>query len=154
MTEPGPLSPNFPALAQQLAEELVAAGYTADGIAAHLGPESTEAMYRREPGVVLAATADGSRLSSLIRFFVLRRPATAEALGDMLTPKLALSLIDDHLVLPVSGSSTYRVGVDVRAHVISGKPRVVFSDLDASMTEHVPGRDHVCLLYTSDAADE
>ena len=143
MTEPGPLSPNFPALAQQLAEELVAAGYTADGIAAHLGPESTEAMYRREPGVVLAATADGSRLSSLIRFFVLRRPATAEALGDMLTPKLALSLIDDHLVLPVSGSSTYRVGVDVRAHVISGKPRVVFSDLDASMTEHVPGRDHV-----------
>lgn len=143
MTNPGDLSPTFPELARTLADELSRAGFTADGITAHLGPEATEAMYRREPGVVLAATADGSRLSALIRFFILRRPATAEALGDMLTPKLALALIDAHTVLPVAGASTYRVAVDVRAHVIAGKPRVVLSDLDASMTDIVPGRDHV-----------
>ncbi|WP_328700605.1 class I SAM-dependent methyltransferase [Corynebacterium wankanglinii] len=143
MTELGPLSPDLPAVAQKLAQELTAAGFTADGVAAHLGPEATEAMYRREPGVVLAACADDSRLSALIRFFVLRRPATAEAIGDMLTPQLALELIDDQLVLPVPGASTYQVGVEVRAHVVSGKPRFVFSDLDASMTDHVPGRDHV-----------
>ena len=119
MTNPGDLSPTFPELARTLADELSRAGFTADGIAAHLGPEATEAMYRREPGVVLAATADGSRLSALIRFFILRRPATAEALGDMLTPKLALALIDAHTVLPVAGASTYRVAVDVRAHVIA-----------------------------------
>lgn len=143
MTELGPLSPNLPATAQKLAEALSAAGFTADGVAAHLGPEATEAMYRREPGVVLAACVDDSRLSALIRFFLLRRPASAEALSDMLTPKFALALIDDHVVLPVSGASTYRVAVEVRAHVVSGKPRFVFSDLDASMTDHVPDRDHV-----------
>lgn len=143
MTELGPLSPNFPAGAKALTEELVAAGFTAEGIAAHLGPEATEALYRHEPGVVLAACADGSRLSALIKFFVLRRPATAEAIGDMLTPKLALSLIDDHLVAPVPDSSTYKVAVEVRPHVVAGTPRMVFSDLDASMTDHVPGREHV-----------
>lgn len=143
MTAPDDLSPHLPAVAQALAAELDAAGFSADGVAAHLGPEATEALYRREPGVVLAACSDDARLSRLIRFFLLRRPATAEALSDMLTPKLALSLIDDHLVLPVADSSTYRIAVDVRPHVVAGKPRLVLSDLDASMTDHVPGRDHV-----------
>ena len=143
MIAPEPLSPNFPAVAQALAKELDAAGFSADGIAAHLGPEATEALYRREPGVVLAVCSDDARLSRLIRFFVLRRPATAEALGEMLTPKLALSLIDDHLVLPVPDSSTYRIAVEVRPHVVAGTPRLVLSDLDASMTARVPGRDHV-----------
>ena len=143
MIAPEPLSPNFPAVAQALAKELDAAGFNADGIAAHLGPEATEALYRREPGVVLAVCSDDARLSRLIRFFVLRRPATAEALGEMLTPKLALSLIDDHLVLPVPDSSTYRIAVEVRPHVVAGTPRLVLSDLDASMTARVPGRDHV-----------
>ena len=45
MTNPGDLSPAFPELARTLAEELSRAGFTADGIAAHLGPEATEAMY-------------------------------------------------------------------------------------------------------------
>ena len=47
MTNPGDLSPTFPELARTLADELSRAGFTADGITAHLGPEATEAMYRR-----------------------------------------------------------------------------------------------------------
>lgn len=143
MSDLTPLPPELPELTAELAETLREAGFTADGIAAHLGPEATEALYRREPGVVLDACSDGSRLSALIRFFILRRPATAEALSEMLTPRLALSLIDASLAAPLSHSSEFQTALDIRPHVIAGEPSLIFSDFDASVTEHVPGRDHV-----------
>lgn len=136
------LPSNFPALAAELARVLSEAGFSAGGVAAHLGPEATDALFRREPGVVFDACGDDSRLSGLIRFFLLRRPATAEELADLLTPKLALSLIDGSVVVPHSPHH-YRVAVDVRPQVIAGEERLIFSDQDASMTDHVPGRDHV-----------
>ena len=40
-------------LLRELADILSAASFTADGIAAHLGPDATDALYRGEPGVVL-----------------------------------------------------------------------------------------------------
>ena len=142
MTDLPELSPDLSQVAVDLARELEQAGFTAGGVAAHLGPEATDAMYRREPGVVLDACADDSRLSGLIRFFILRRPATAEELAHLLTPKLALSLIDGGVVVPHTPNH-YRVAIDIRPQVIAGKERLILSDLDASMTEHVPGRDHV-----------
>ena len=60
-------------IARELTRELERAGFTADTIAAHLGPDATEALHRGEPGAVLEA-CDDSVLSGLIRFFLLRQP--------------------------------------------------------------------------------
>lgn len=138
-------SPAFSAKSAQTARELVRvlsdAGLSADSIAAHLGPDATEALYRGEPGAVLAA-CDDSRLSGLIRFFLLRQPASAEQLADLLTSRLALALIDASLAT-TTPSGDVEVVVDVRPHIIAGADRFVFSDRDASVTQHLPGPDHV-----------
>lgn len=128
-------------IARELTRELREAGLTADSIAAHLGPDATDALYRGEPGAVLAA-CDGSRLSDLIRFFLLRQPFTPTELADILSPRLALALIDDGWAT-TTPSGDVTVAVDVRPHVIAGEDRFVFSDCDASVTQHVPGPDHV-----------
>ncbi|WP_257161252.1 class I SAM-dependent methyltransferase [Corynebacterium cystitidis] len=131
-----------PTVARALVTTLTNAGFTADGIAAHLGPEVTEALYRGEPGVVMHATEDKSALSSLIRFFLLRRPCSGAELGELLGARLTASLIDEQFVAPTPAGALC-TAVDVRPHSIAGENRIVFSDLDASMTEHIPGPDHV-----------
>ena len=129
-----------------LAPELIAlfreAGFTADGIAAHLGPDASEAMHRGEPAAVRYAAADDSRLSRLIRFFVLRDPLPATGLADLVGASLATRLIDAGAVR-ANRSGTVLPVLDIRPHVIVGENRWVFSDADASMTQHVPGPDHV-----------
>ncbi|WP_370639199.1 methyltransferase [Corynebacterium sp. CNCTC7651] len=138
MTAPTPPAP----LMRELAAALTSANFTAEGIAAHLGPDATDALYRGEPGVVLAATRGGTTLDSLIRFFLLRRPATGEQLADMLGSRLGLSLIDASFVAPTPAGDL-EVQFDVRPHIVAGEPRLVLSDRDASVTDIVPGRDHV-----------
>ena len=129
-------------LLRELADVLSAASFTADGIAAHLGPDATDALYRGEPGVVLHATRGGSQLDQLIRFFLLRRPFPPEQITQMLGRDLGLLLIDASLTTPTpSGEVT--VAFDIRPHVIAGHERLVVSDCDASVTDVVPGRDHV-----------
>lgn len=130
-----------PAVARELTREFEEAGFTADSIAAHLGPDATEALYRGEPGTVLEA-CDDSRLSGLIRFFLVRQPMTAEELAEFLPARLVLSLIDAH-VAARTPSGDIAVALDVRPHLIAGRDRFIFSDLDASITDHVPGPDHV-----------
>lgn len=138
MTEPAPL----PATVSALTGALTRASYTPEGIAAHLGPDATEALYRGEPGVVRAACGDGSQLSGLIRFFLLREPMGAGALAELLTPRLALSLLDASVAAELP-SGEVQVTLDVRPHVVAGDNRIIVSDLDASTTPHVPGPDHV-----------
>lgn len=128
-------------LAAELTRFLNAAGFTADGIAAHLGPDATEALYRGEPGAVNAA-CDDSRLSGLISFFLLRTVMTPEELAEVLPARLVLALIDAE-VLSRTPSGDVHVALDVRPHIIAGRDRYVFSDLDASTTDHLPGPDHV-----------
>lgn len=138
MTTPTPA----PELMCQLADVLLQASFTADGIAAHLGPDATDALYRGEPGVVLHTTRGGTQLDQLIRFFLLRRPANGEEVAEMLGAKLGLSLVDAAFISPTpTGDLT--VNFDVRPHVIAGRERLVVSDRDASVTDIVPGRDHV-----------
>lgn len=136
------MSAAFPAdFARELTRELREAGLTADSIAAHLGPDATDALYRGEPGAVLAA-CDGSRLSELIRFFLLRQPFSHAELAEVLSPRLIEVLIDAAWITPTTSGDVV-VAVDVRPHVIAGKDQFVFSDCDASVTQHVPGPDHV-----------
>ncbi|MDO5511977.1 class I SAM-dependent methyltransferase [Corynebacterium sp.] len=130
------------ALAPELTSLFAAEGFTADGIAAHLGPDATDALHRGEPAAVRYAASDSSRLSRLIRVFVLRDAVPATELADLLGAALATRLIDAHAVA-VDRSGTVRLVLDIRPHVIVGENRWVFSDADASVTEHVPGPDHV-----------
>lgn len=127
---------------RELSDALVAASFTAAGIAAHLGPDVTDALYRGEPGVVLAATRGGSQLDGLIRALLLRRPVTGEELAEIFGPKLALSLIDASVFTPTPCGDV-EVAYDIRPHVLSGRDRLVISDRDASVTQLVPGPDHV-----------
>ncbi|GAA1168159.1 Release factor glutamine methyltransferase [Corynebacterium glaucum] len=131
-----------PQVMRDLVDILTAANFTADGIAAHLGPDATEALYRGEPGVVLAATHAGTQLDGLIRFFLLRRPLPGDQVADLLGSRLALSLIDDSLIRDTP-SGDLEVAFDVRPHVVAGHDRIVVSDCDASVTDLVPGHDHV-----------
>lgn len=137
-----PEVPSLPAAVAELRAALDAAGFTNESVAAHLGPDATEALYRGEPGVVFAACADGSELSRLIRFFLLREPVSAEALAELLGSRLALSLLDATLATRLP-SGEVQIALDVRPHVIAGENRLIVSDLDASTTAHVPGPDHV-----------
>nr|VDG63475.1 protoporphyrinogen oxidase [Streptococcus thermophilus] len=128
-------------IARELTREFERAGFTADTIAAHLGPDATEALHRGEPGAVLEA-CDDSVLSGLIRFFLLRQPMSAEELARFLPARLVLSLIDAS-VAARTPSGDIEVALDVRPHIIAGEDRFIFSDMDASVTDHVPGPDHV-----------
>lgn len=130
------------ATVRELARVLATEGFTAEGVAGHLGPQVTEALYRGEPGVVSHATRDGSVLSGLIRFFILRMPCSGEELGKLVGARLAESLVDEHLAA-ITPAGDVQVAVDIRPHIIAGENRWVFSDVDASMTQHVPGPDHV-----------
>ncbi|WP_051059700.1 DUF7059 domain-containing protein [Corynebacterium capitovis] len=126
----------------ELTPALLRASYTAEGVAAHLGPDATEALYRGEPGVVYEASSDDSRLSFLIRFFLLRVPASCEELAHALSSRLALTLLDAHVITRLPSGEVH-VALDIRPHIIAGENRIIVSDLDASTTEVVPGPDHV-----------
>ena len=128
-------------IAGELIREFTSAGFTSDSIAAHLGPDAMEALFRGEPGAVVEA-CDESRLSGLVRFFLAREKMTAEQLSEFLPARLVLSLIDAAVVSPTP-SGDLEIALDIRPHIIAGRDRFIFSDLDASMTDHVPGPDHV-----------
>lgn len=129
-------------LAPELTAYLEATGFTAGGLAGHLGPEYTDAMHRGEPAAVRYAASDGSTLSRLIRVFILRDALPATELADLLGASLATRLLDSGAAV-ADRSGMVRMALDIRPHVIVGANRWVFSDADASMTPHVPGPDHV-----------
>lgn len=129
-------------LAPELVRVFQDTGFTADGIAAYVGPDVHAALYRREPAVVRRATADGSRFAGLIRTFILRDPLPATAFADLVGASLAASLIDAR-VADVDPHGTVRVTLDVQPHTIVGVNRWVFSDGDATFTGQAPGADHV-----------
>ena len=93
-----PLPESLPSAVRALADALAPSGFTADGIAEHLGPHATAALYRGEPGVVLAA-CDASPLSRLIRFFLVREPASQAQLDELLSPDLVRMLLDATVIL-------------------------------------------------------
>lgn len=129
-------------LVPELTRILAAAGFTASGIAAHLGPSYADALHRGEPAAVRYAAAGCSRLARLIRLFILRDATPATEVAELLGAPLVSRLLDAGF-FRADTTGWLTVALDVRPHVIVGENRWVFSDPDASMTEHVPGRDHV-----------
>ncbi|MDN6687022.1 class I SAM-dependent methyltransferase [Corynebacterium flavescens] len=130
------------ATAAELAQFLAGAGYSAGGIAGHLGPEYTEAMHRGEPAAVEMATAGNTQLDVLIRLFLLHEAVPATLLGDVVGARLAGRLLDSGIAVG-DGHGTVSIALDIRPHVIVGRNRLVFSDIDASLSTIVPGPDHV-----------
>ena len=129
-------------LAPELAEAFSQASFTTDGLAGHLGPELTEALYRGEPAAVARGTAGNTKLDTLIRFFLLHEHLPATLLADALGARLAAKLLDAGVALSDDCGSIY-IALDIRPHIIVGSNRLVFSDVDASLVSHVPGADHV-----------
>lgn len=137
MTHRSPLTAAAAALAPRLRE----LSFTADAIALHLGPAATDALHRGEPGAVRRRVADSSPVSTAIRWFLLRDTLAHDLLTDALGPQV-LELLHAAGAAEKTPSGS-RMLIDVRPHVIAGEDRLVFSDFDASMTEVVPGPDHV-----------
>ncbi|HAT1180449.1 TPA: methyltransferase [Corynebacterium striatum] len=129
-------------VAAELSEFLTAHGFTADGIAGHLGPEYTEAMHRGEPAAVALGAAGDATLDALIRLFILHDTVTPEQLSDVLSARLATKLLDAGIAQRNDVGEVY-IAYDIRPHIIVGENRLVFSDVDAGLVDHVPGPDHV-----------
>lgn len=138
-----PLNPEHPIseCAPELIDLLQRRGLTAAGLAGHLGPAATEALYRGVPAAVrhVLGTAD---IDVLIRAFLLHDAVPRSCFERAVGPSLTQKLIDARAAT-TPDSETVRVIVDIRPHTIDGHDRWVFSDVDASLVDHVPGRDHV-----------
>ena len=117
--------------------------FHADAVAAHLGPAAADAVHRGEPAAVRAATRDGSVFSRLIRFFLLRDPASVEEVDELCGSGVAAGLLEARAALAEPDPGRLRMVMDMRPHVIAGAHRLVISDADAAMTEHVPDAEHV-----------
>ncbi|MDN6273922.1 MAG: class I SAM-dependent methyltransferase [Corynebacterium casei] len=139
-----PLNPQVPlhSIAQELVDVFAEAGFNTHGIAAHLGPQATEALYRGEPAAVEVATSADTQMDLLIRLFLLHQPAPATDLAAAVGSVLATKLVDANIAL-ADPNGVIRIALDIRSHIIDGTNRWVFSDVDASVVEHVPGPDHV-----------
>ncbi|MFS8936159.1 methyltransferase [Corynebacterium sp. c25Ua_89] len=145
MTKFGPdFNPELPvaAVAAELGEFLSSHDFTADGIAGHLGPEYTEALHRGEPAAVALGAAGDTTLDALIRLFILHEAVAPTQLSDVLGARLATKLMDAGVAQLDESGNAY-IAYDIRPHIIVGTNRLVFSDVDASLVDHVPGSEHV-----------
>ncbi|GAB3941500.1 methyltransferase [Corynebacterium tapiri] len=113
--------------ARQIVQRFRDAGLTVDGLHEHLGPAATAALYRGEPAAVRRVLGT-SVIDDLIRAFILRDPVDPAQLAGVETQA-------------VDGG--VRSLIDVRPYHLAGTDLWILSDADASMTEHVPGSDHV-----------
>lgn len=119
-------------------------GFSTASLRAALGEEGLGALDRGEPGIVdvLLSEENSSAVAAetreLLRLLILGDYADAEAL---LGAKMASNLLDCGVL---EGSPHHaRVCIDVRPVEVAGVDRVVFSDRDASMSDHIPGPNHV-----------
>nr|WP_120492423.1 methyltransferase [Corynebacterium lactis] len=140
----------FVGVAARFAEELRALGYSSDSISRLLGAEGLRALDRGEPGIVSyildsladvanAPTSTDTRLIAAVQLFILGAEVDASAL---FSSELLEALTDSGVLLQAT-PGLHVACIDVRPIVVSGVDRLVFSDRDASMSDHVPGPDHV-----------
>ena len=117
-------------------------GYTTSGINNVLGPDFVAAMHAGQPAAVRfhLDSLPESDLNLALRAFVLRDQVRVEKLAALLGE--ALKTLIDAALVEISGEYAQFL-IDIRPHLIAGRQQWVFSDADASMTQHVPGPDHV-----------
>lgn len=119
-------------IAAELKSALRKHNFTVSGITEYLGTGGTGAWRRGEPAAVRRLCRDGSPLSMLVRAFILKDAVDPEQLALLIGPQATQAVLSEG-----------RVAFDIMPHVIDGRDEWVFSDVDASMTQRVPGPDHV-----------
>lgn len=136
----------LPALAPRLADALRDLGYGVSGLRQLLDDDGLAALDRGEPEAVVCKidlALDRPGLAAVVSAFIV---------GDAvdLVPWLGEELVADCVrcgVLRNVGDAgqhpRHAAAIDVRPVAVDGVERLVFSDRDASMTDHVPGLDHV-----------
>ncbi|WP_080794643.1 DUF7059 domain-containing protein [Corynebacterium pacaense] len=141
---PEPRSP-LAGIAENLKAVFGEIGYTTAGIAELLGPDYTAAMHAGQPAAVRyrLRALPASPLGVAVAAFVLRDPVDVDTLAGVIGTGVLHELVDAHLAERLDEGRRVRVLIDIRPHMIAGRQQWVFSDADASMTEHVPGPDHV-----------
>lgn len=127
-SSPASLSPIAPSLIAALS----AHGFTVAGLTEFLGSAGMAAWHRGEPAAVRRLCRSDEPLSVLIRAFLLKDAVPFEQLAQLIGEEPATAILSE-------GTVAY----DIIPHVISGEDRWVFSNVDASMVQHVPGPDHV-----------
>ena len=106
-----------------------------------LGDDGLAALDRGEPEAVVRTiqlALDRPGLAAVITSFIVGDPVD-------LVPWLGEELVADCLACGVLREidGQHVAAIDVRPVDVDGVERLVFSDRDASMTDHVPGPDHV-----------
>ncbi|MEJ6012456.1 methyltransferase [Corynebacterium sp. H127] len=129
MTSPSALSAIAPALFSALRQH----NYTVSGISDLLGEAGTAAWHRGEPAAVRRHCPEHSNLGLLIRAFLLKDVVPTARLNELIGAPTVAALCD----------AEGRIAYDVIPHVINDVDRWVFSDIDASLTQRIPGPDHV-----------
>ncbi|HYN95612.1 MAG TPA: methyltransferase [Pilimelia sp.] len=128
-----------PAGVDQLREALTAAGYTAAGIAARLGPEAAAAAGRNDVRAALRLTADRDPLGTLIRLFVCQQTEPPAAVAAALAPLPVAAALAAGLV--ERDGDGLRQGIDLEPY---GDSWWIVADVPAAAR---PGRplptDHV-----------
>lgn len=131
-----------PGLARELGECLRALPYTTSSIGSYLGPNAYDALYRGEVGAVLRRCNADDEVGLAISTLLLRRPTALNELEALFGAPLAERLISASVFRQVS-KQQYEVTYDIRPHLLSQQHQIVVSDLDASTSAIVPGKDHV-----------
>lgn len=131
-----------PGLAEALGECLRALPYTTSSIGSYLGPNAYQALYRGEVGAVLRRCNADDAMGLAVSTLLLRRPTALNELEALFGAPLAERLISAGIFRQVS-EQQYEVTYDIRPHLLSQQHRIVVSDLDASTSAIVPGKDHV-----------
>jgi methylase of polypeptide subunit release factors len=130
----------------QLRNDFAAAGYDADRVPRLLGADAHNALGRGHRWAALHVTgraaAEGSRLATLTRLFLLGTTETAAAAGAAL-PALGLSGALQAGLLESAGSGLVRAAVDVRPHADDQHSYLVVSDFDSDERPGPVRADHV-----------
>lgn len=131
-------------VARELKKTFREIGYTTSGIADLLGPDFTQAMHAGQPAAVRhhLDTLPSGNLNLALRALVLRDPVSVDKLAALFGDRTVTTLIDAGFARETPDGGV-RLLIDIRPHLIAGRQQWVFSDTDASMTQHVPGPDHV-----------
>ncbi len=131
----------LPALAPHLADALRDLGYGVGGLRRLLGDDGLAALDRGEPEAVarrLHLALDQPGLAAAVAAFVVGDPVD---LSPWLGGDLVARCVECGVLRVIDGRHV--AAIDVRPVEVAGVERLVFSDRDASMTDHVPGPDHV-----------
>ena len=134
--------------ATQLVELFRSHNFTASAIAHRLGTGPHAALFRGEPAAVRRVASDDTAFDFFVRSFLLHDTAPASEWVRWLGQPLVDALTTARSLEPNGTSDdaldpTLRCVIDIRPHVIAGHDRWIFSDADATMAGHIPGKDHV-----------